>query len=84
MVVLEFLNTMLNLLLLMLDVRLLLSQRGQDLKDSEELNNFTAAAAELQLVNINDLSRIQLLAFFLNAYNLMVSVYACIFIYIYI
>lgn len=56
----------------MLNLRLSLSQRGQDLKDSEELNNFTAAAAELQLVNINDLSRIQLLAFFLNAYNLMV------------
>ena len=64
-VVSELLYTMLNL-------RLSLSQRGQDLKDSEELNNFTAAAAELQLVNINDLSRIQLLAFFLNAYNLMV------------
>ena len=45
---------------------------GRDLRGSEELNNFTAAAAELQLVNINDLSRIQLLAFFLNAYNLMV------------
>jgi hypothetical protein len=44
----------------------------RDLRDTEELNNFTAAAAELQLVNINDLSRIQLLAFFLNAYNLMV------------
>ena len=44
----------------------------QDLRDSEELNNFSAAAAELQLVNINDLGRIQLLAFFLNAYNLMV------------
>ena len=44
-----------------------LSQRGQGLlKDSEELNNFTASAAELQLVNINDLSRIQLLAFFLK------------------
>ena len=65
-VVSELLYTMLNL-------RLSLSQRGQDLlKDSEELNNFTASAAELQLVNINDLSRIQLLAFFLNAYNLMV------------
>ena len=65
-VVSELLYTMLNL-------RLSLSNRpGYDLKDSEELNNFTAAAAELQLVNINDLSRIQLLAFFLNAYNLMV------------
>eukprot|EP00960_Hanusia_phi_P044717 756782-Hanusia_phi.AAC.1 len=65
-VVSELLYTMLNL-------RLSLSHRpGYDLKDSEELNNFTAAAAELQLVNINDLSRIQLLAFFLNAYNLMV------------
>eukprot|EP00961_Rhodomonas_salina_P104966 1413556-Rhodomonas_salina.1 len=29
-------------------------------------------AGVVQLVNINDLSRIQLLAFFLNAYNLMV------------
>ncbi|KAJ1483493.1 hypothetical protein T484DRAFT_1800129 [Baffinella frigidus] len=48
------------------------SRPGNELKDSEELNNFTAAAAELQLVNINDLTRIQLLAFFLNAYNLMV------------
>jgi hypothetical protein len=29
------------------------------IKDTEELNNFTQSAAELQLVNINDLSRIQ-------------------------
>lgn len=64
-VVSELLYTMLNL-------RLSLQTRPGDLKDSEELNNFTAAAAELQLVNINDLTRIQLLAFFLNAYNLMV------------
>mmetsp|Transcript_8727 Transcript_8727/g.20286 ORF Transcript_8727/g.20286 Transcript_8727/m.20286 type:complete len:1478 (+) Transcript_8727:193-4626(+) len=65
-VVSELLYTMLNL-------RLAIQSRpGNELKDSEELNNFTAAAAELQLVNINDLTRIQLLAFFLNAYNLMV------------
>uniref|UniRef100_A0A7S0QMA7 Myosin motor domain-containing protein n=1 Tax=Cryptomonas curvata TaxID=233186 RepID=A0A7S0QMA7_9CRYP len=62
-VVSELLYTMLNLRLKYPD---------RDLRDTEELNNFTAAAAELQLVNINDLSRIQLLAFFLNAYNLMV------------
>ena len=62
-VVSELLYTMLNL-------RSRLA--GRDLRESEDLNNFTAAAAELQLVNINDLSRIQLLAFFLNAYNLMV------------
>jgi hypothetical protein len=62
-VVSELLYTMLNLRLKYPD---------KDLRDTEELNNFTAAAAELQLVNINDLSRIQLLAFFLNAYNLMV------------
>jgi hypothetical protein len=61
-VVTELLYTMLNLRT---------KYPGRDLRGSEELNNFTAAAAELQLVNINDLTRIQLLAFFLNAYNLM-------------
>jgi hypothetical protein len=45
-VVSELLYTMLNL-------RLKLPEK--DLRDSEELNNFGAAAAELQLVNINDL-----------------------------
>mmetsp|Transcript_68386 Transcript_68386/g.142565 ORF Transcript_68386/g.142565 Transcript_68386/m.142565 type:complete len:1429 (-) Transcript_68386:617-4903(-) len=63
-VVSELLYTLLNLRLN--------SGPEKDLRDTDELNNFTAAAAELQLVNINDLSRIQLLAFFLNAYNLMV------------
>jgi hypothetical protein len=61
-VVTELLYTMLNLRT---------KYPGRDLRGTEELNNFTAAAAELQLVNINDLTRIQLLAFFLNAYNLM-------------
>lgn len=42
------------------------------LKDSAEMKELTAATAELQLVNINGLSRAQLLAFFLNAFNLMV------------
>ena len=59
-----------ELLYTMLNLRSRLA--GRDLRESEDLNNFTAAAAELQLLNINDLSRIQLLAFFLNAYNLMV------------
>jgi hypothetical protein len=59
-----------ELLYTMLSLRLKYPDR--DIRELEELNNFTASAAELQLVNINDLSRIQLLAFFLNAYNLMV------------
>ena len=48
---------MVQLLYTMLNLRLKMSEK--DLRESEELNNFTAAAAELQLVNINDLSRIQ-------------------------
>jgi hypothetical protein len=46
-----------QLLYTMLNLRLKMPEK--DLRESEELNNFTAAAAELQLVNINDLSRIQ-------------------------
>ena len=48
---------MVQLLYTMLNLRLKMPEK--DLRESEELNNFTAAAAELQLVNINDLSRIQ-------------------------
>ena len=44
---------MVQLLYTMLNLRLKLPEK--DLRDSEELNNFGAAAAELQLVNINDL-----------------------------
>ena len=44
---------------------------GESLKDSPELEKFTEAAGELQMVNTNDLNRVQLLAFFINAYNLM-------------
>jgi hypothetical protein len=50
-------NGLVQLLYTMLNLRLKMSEK--DLRESEELNNFTAAAAELQLVNINDLSRIQ-------------------------
>jgi len=42
------------------------------LKDGADMRELTAATAELQLVNINGLSRAELLAFFLNAFNLMV------------
>mmetsp|Transcript_28296 Transcript_28296/g.65180 ORF Transcript_28296/g.65180 Transcript_28296/m.65180 type:complete len:1554 (+) Transcript_28296:189-4850(+) len=46
--------------------------RNPKLKESSEMRDLTAATAELQLVNINGLSRAELLAFFLNAFNLMV------------
>jgi hypothetical protein len=44
----------------------------KNFKDSEDLGLFAAAATELQIVNINELPRVHLLAFYLNAYNLMV------------
>ena len=61
-VVSELLNTLLEI------VR---SKPGESFKDSPELDKFTEAAGELQMVSTNDLNRVQLLAFFINTYNLM-------------
>jgi len=47
------------------------SKPGESLKDSKELDKFTEAAGELQMVSTNDLSRVELLTFFINTYNLM-------------
>jgi len=44
----------------------------KNFKGSEDLALFAAAATELQIVNINELPRVHLLAFYLNSYNLMV------------
>ena len=61
-----------ELLYAMINLQVKFAGKTRELRDSDDFDKFTAAAAELQLVNINDLSRIQLLAFFLNCYNLMV------------
>jgi hypothetical protein len=59
-----------ELLYKMLNLRLKYPNR--DFRDMEDLKKFNAASAELQTVNINELTRLELFAFFLNAYNLMV------------
>lgn len=63
-VVTELLNVLLNI------VR---ARTGsfQDLKHTDDIANFTAAAGEMQMINTDELSRVQLLAFFINTYNLM-------------
>jgi hypothetical protein len=45
---------------------------NRDFRQTGELDLIAAAATELQIVNINELSRVPLLCFYLNAYNLMV------------
>jgi len=62
-VVTELLSTLLNI------VRAS-ANPGKELKGSEVLGSFTAAAGELQMVSTSELSRIEMLAFFINAYNL--------------
>ena len=59
-----------ELLYKMLNLRLKYPNR--DFRETEDLKKFNFASAELQTVNINNLSRLELFAFFLNAYNLMV------------
>ena len=59
-----------ELLYKMLNLRLKYPNR--DFREMEDLKKFNTASAELQTVNINELTRLELFAFFLNAYNLMV------------
>ena len=63
-VITELLNTLLNI------VRAT-ANPGKELKGSEVLGGFTAATQELQMINTSDMSRVQLLTFFINVYNLM-------------
>lgn len=44
---------------------------NRDFRQTGDLDLFAAAATELQIVNINELPRVPLLAFYINAYNLM-------------
>ena len=45
--------------------------QGQQLRESDAMAAFSAAAGELQMVSINHLNRVELLAFFINTFNLM-------------
>ena len=45
---------------------------NRDFKQTGDLLLFATAATELQIVNINELTRLELMSFYLNAYNLMV------------
>jgi hypothetical protein len=59
-----------ELLYKMINIRL--KHPDKDLCNTEDLKTFTSASAELQFVNINDMSRQKIISFYLNAYNLMV------------
>jgi len=53
-------------------LQLVIRNPGRDLREFPDYDTFSAATAELQLVSLSDLGRLELLAFFLNCYNLMV------------
>ncbi len=59
-----------ELLYKMINMRL--KYPNKDLRETEDFKKFTAASAELQFVNINDMSKNKIISFYLNAYNLMV------------
>ena len=53
-------------------INLRLNKPDKDFRKLEEFKRFTLSSAELQFVNINEMSRQKIIAFYLNAYNLMV------------
>ena len=53
-------------------INLFLKYPNKSLKDTDDMQKFNKASAELQFVNINEMSRHKIIAFYLNTYNLMV------------
>lgn len=63
--------------LLYFALELQLKYTRNELKNTGEYTAFSKAASEIQLINLNGLTRLGLLSFFINCYNLMVNPACC-------